>query len=173
MNKQGNLNEFFDVSAGSGTYAPRKRNAYSSKRLQQVVSEFRNEKANLKYPPTPKISDDSGESSSNNGMDLAKKRRKTEKAEKARTESGKSTRKTAGRSRGRGRGRAAKAAKATRTRKDTATETANDEDEDEYVGGSGDVVGFPPQLRPRPKGKLVHKGEVESESEIEDHEVPK
>jgi len=41
MNKQSNLNEFFDISTGSGTHAPRKRSAYTSKRLQNVVDDFR------------------------------------------------------------------------------------------------------------------------------------
>ncbi|CAK5268406.1 unnamed protein product [Mycena citricolor] len=40
LNKQGNLNTFLDVS-GSGTIAPRQRQAYTSKRLQKVVSDFR------------------------------------------------------------------------------------------------------------------------------------
>src|ERR1700691_1678180 len=80
MNKQGNLNEFFDVSAGSGTYAPRKQQAYSSKRLQQVVSEFRSEKAKLKTgnSPTPAASEGSAGSGADNDTDEgpAKKRRK-------------------------------------------------------------------------------------------------
>ncbi|EKM58338.1 uncharacterized protein PHACADRAFT_193460 [Phanerochaete carnosa HHB-10118-sp] len=38
-NRQGNLNTFFDVPTGAG--APRKRQAYASKRLQQVVADFR------------------------------------------------------------------------------------------------------------------------------------
>ncbi|EAU85580.2 flap structure-specific endonuclease [Coprinopsis cinerea okayama7 len=41
LNKQGNLTDFFGVGGGSGTIAPRQRQAYASKRLQQVVSEFR------------------------------------------------------------------------------------------------------------------------------------
>ncbi|KAI5983350.1 hypothetical protein EDD15DRAFT_2533782 [Pisolithus albus] len=45
VNKQGDLNEFFNVTSGAGTVAPRKRQAYSSKRLQQVVTEFRKEQA--------------------------------------------------------------------------------------------------------------------------------
>lgn len=40
-NQQGTLNNYFDVSFGSGTYAPRRRQAYSSKRLQKVVTDFR------------------------------------------------------------------------------------------------------------------------------------
>ena len=46
-NKQGTLNSFLDVSLGTGTHAPRKRQAYASKRLQQVVSDFRRKRAGL------------------------------------------------------------------------------------------------------------------------------
>lgn len=169
MNKQGNLNEFLDVSAGSGTYAPRKRQVYSSKRLQQVVSEFRSEKTTLRmgHSPTPGTSGNSGESDSDADKGFARKRRKTGKIEKARTAPGTSTRKTAGRGRGRGRGRGAKAAK----EKDTSTETANnEEDEEEYMGNSGDVVGFPPQLRPRPIRKLARKEGGSESDEIDSHE---
>jgi DNA excision repair protein ERCC-5 len=35
------LDKYFDTSIAGGVYAPRKRQAYSSKRLQQVVSDFR------------------------------------------------------------------------------------------------------------------------------------
>jgi DNA excision repair protein ERCC-5 len=48
MNRQGNLSSFFDVAPGSGSYAPRKRQAYGSKRLQQVVTDFRTQQAQLK-----------------------------------------------------------------------------------------------------------------------------
>lgn len=46
MNRQGTLGDFFDVTGGgSGTTAlePRKRQAYTSKRLQELVSAHRNE----------------------------------------------------------------------------------------------------------------------------------
>ncbi|KAG1821643.1 uncharacterized protein BJ212DRAFT_1445185 [Suillus subaureus] len=46
INRQGNLNSFFDVAPGSGSYAPRKRQAYASKRLQQVVTDFRDRRQN-------------------------------------------------------------------------------------------------------------------------------
>jgi DNA excision repair protein ERCC-5 len=46
-NKQGTLNGFFDVSVGTGAYEPRKRQAYESKRLQKVVSEFRKEQMRI------------------------------------------------------------------------------------------------------------------------------
>lgn len=38
---QSNLNNFFDITAGVGSYAPRQKQAYASKRLQKVVSDFR------------------------------------------------------------------------------------------------------------------------------------
>ncbi|KAF8126912.1 PIN domain-like protein [Boletus edulis] len=44
-NRQGNLNAFLEVDSGAGSYAPRRRQAYASKRLQQVVSDFRKERA--------------------------------------------------------------------------------------------------------------------------------
>ena len=37
------METYFDVSVGSGTYAPRKRAPYASKRLQKVVTDFRKE----------------------------------------------------------------------------------------------------------------------------------
>jgi DNA excision repair protein ERCC-5 len=45
-NKQGTLSGYFDATGGfgSGTLAPRKRQPYASKRLQQVVSEYRKSK---------------------------------------------------------------------------------------------------------------------------------
>ncbi|KIY67260.1 PIN domain-like protein [Cylindrobasidium torrendii FP15055 ss-10] len=41
LNKQGDLNGYFDVTGGSGTAVPRKKQAYASKRLQQVVMDYR------------------------------------------------------------------------------------------------------------------------------------
>jgi len=167
MNKQGNLNEFFDVSAGSGTYAPRKRQAYSSKRLQQVVSEFRSEKAKLKTgnSPTPAASEGSTGSGADNDIDEGptKKRRKTKAKgkEKERVE-GSTSGKAAGKGKGRGRGTTTPAA---RKKKATSKPAADSEDGDEYVGDTGDVVGFVPQLRPRPKPKPAYKGKVGSDSD--------
>ena len=159
MNKQGNLNEFFDVSAGSGTYAPRKRQAYSSKRLQQVVSEFRSEKAKLKTgnSPTPAASEGSTGSGADNDIDEGptKKRRKT----KAK---GKEKEGAARRGKGRGRATATPAARKKATSKPAGD---SEEDGDDYVGDTGDVVGFVPQLRPRPKPKPAYKGKVGSDSD--------
>lgn len=63
LNKQGDLSEFFSVPSGAGTVAPRKRQAYSSKRLQQVVTEFRREqvKNRDRSASTPSPEHDDGE----------------------------------------------------------------------------------------------------------------
>jgi DNA excision repair protein ERCC-5 len=46
VNRQSTLSGYFDASGGfgSGTLAPRKRQPYTSKRLQQVVSDYRKKK---------------------------------------------------------------------------------------------------------------------------------
>lgn len=75
LNKQGNLNEFFDVSAGSGTYAPRKRQAYASKRLQQVVSDFRKRRKSGSSSPTPDSQLQSDSPSGDEEASPAKKRK--------------------------------------------------------------------------------------------------
>jgi DNA excision repair protein ERCC-5 len=76
LNKQGNLNDFFDISAGSGTYAPKKRQPYASKRLQKVVSDFRNEQAKRQgrqsHAPEEK-SDDGAEASEGPAKKRSKK----------------------------------------------------------------------------------------------------
>ena len=158
MNKQGNLNEFFDVSAGSGTYAPRKRQAYTSKRLQQVVTEFRNERAKSKAS-NPAASESGAESGAETSeADIpAKKRRNTGTSKAKRdTMSNKNPSK-----RGRGRGRAAKSVSTRKNRASTASQmTADSEDGDgEFVGDLGDAMGSVPELRPRPKPKpaLLHR----------------
>ncbi|KAL1696908.1 hypothetical protein GGG16DRAFT_120544 [Schizophyllum commune] len=65
-NKQGTLNSFLDVSLGTGTHAPRKRQAYASKRLQQVVSDFRKKRAGLA---------EDNEEETENGEPVRKRRR--------------------------------------------------------------------------------------------------
>ncbi|KAG1841670.1 hypothetical protein DFJ58DRAFT_70830 [Suillus subalutaceus] len=75
MNRQGNLNSFFDVAPGSGSYAPRKRRAYGSKRLQQVVTDFRNQQAK-RNTSTP-VSDEADDLVPEDGKEPATKKRKT------------------------------------------------------------------------------------------------
>ncbi|KAJ6609224.1 hypothetical protein B0H10DRAFT_2065124 [Mycena sp. CBHHK59/15] len=97
LNKQGDLNGYFDV-AGSGTVAPRKHQAYASKRLQQVVSDFRKKrKHGFK---TPAADEQSGHSQSENDDDVPRK--KKAKASKSKPVSAPRT--PARRCTGRGRG---------------------------------------------------------------------
>ncbi|KAI6042859.1 hypothetical protein EDC04DRAFT_2563357 [Pisolithus marmoratus] len=81
LNKQGDLNEFFSVTSGGGTVAPRKRQAYSSKRLQQVVTEFRKEQAKHRdrsaTTPTPELDDREREAGPITEDTRLKKRQKT------------------------------------------------------------------------------------------------
>jgi DNA excision repair protein ERCC-5 len=88
MNKQGNLNEFFDVTSGNGVYPPRKRQAYTSKRLQKVVSDFRaGQSKGRGRTGTPRVGRNEGpDSGSNTDGDSGKKKAKTRKRKRKKTE---------------------------------------------------------------------------------------
>ncbi|KAJ3907924.1 hypothetical protein F5879DRAFT_794648 [Lentinula edodes] len=90
INRQGNLNVFFDVSAGSGTAAPRKRQAYASKRLQQVVSDFRKKRNSAGTSTTAESSsdDDSQKSEDREDVQPPKKKKRTSKKVKEKSNSG-------------------------------------------------------------------------------------
>ncbi|KAG8738187.1 DNA repair protein rad2 [Ceratobasidium sp. 414] len=197
-NKQGTLTSFIDApgaTTSSGvTHAPRKRQAYASKRLQQVVAEYRARKAG----------EDLGEQDAQAEVDSEtenpkKKKPRTKAKAKAKaddvvaeTESqgssagtktagskrkravGSSTRgkRGAGRSRGAGRGRGQGHRK--------ASTRADDDDEEEFVSGGEDSDGqqaeMPvpkkPRLRPRmkvpsPAPQAVHDSEGEDGSSDE------
>jgi DNA excision repair protein ERCC-5 len=86
LNKQGDLNEFLDISAGSGTHAPRQRQAFASRRLQQVISDFRKQQRRgsvtpVSRSPSRATSRDSGSGNeshhSNDPEPPAAKKRKT------------------------------------------------------------------------------------------------
>ncbi|KAF8969210.1 hypothetical protein BDZ97DRAFT_270879 [Flammula alnicola] len=187
LNKQGNLNDYLDISAGSGTYAPRQRQAYASKRLQQVISDFRNrQKSGSVTPQSTSTSDDNDAEDSNsdhNGGPPAKKRKrksvtptienskgkgkaKSQKltASSVKTRSSKTSASASARGRGRGTGRKGRAGKG------KARESASDEDltlsngdEDNFVpaGASESVMdhrAMELNLRPRPKPRPIYKG---------------
>lgn len=180
LNRQNNLNEFLDISAGSGTHAPRKSRAYESKRLQQVINEFRKKKRQESGSNTPAPGSQSGDeseevqgvegtsrkrqrtSSKKNGESVKKKKGQTT------TASGASRRK--GTSGGRGRGMGVIGQTQTRARKSKTQELSSelgeeqmdeDEDSDAFVPGpakdavteTGEV-----NLRPRPKPRPTYKG---------------
>jgi DNA excision repair protein ERCC-5 len=130
LNKQGNLNEFFDITAGSGTYAPTKRQAYASKRLQHVVSEFRS--AQAKHRDRGMSPGSAADPQGEEGVDNApvKKRAKT------------AIRKS----------RAGKSSKESRSKAQTSPHSESDSEGDMYQGERGKSP--PPlrvELRPRRK----------------------
>ena len=71
LNRQGDLNGFLNVASGAGSHAPRKRQTYHSKRLQQVVTEFRKEQAKQSTAP------DCGDQNFEGDTAPPKKRQKT------------------------------------------------------------------------------------------------
>lgn len=74
------METYFDASIGSGTYAPRKRAPYASKRLQKVVTDFRREQKLRPSANEAETHYSSGESSTPDvemSRDVAQKSRKS------------------------------------------------------------------------------------------------
>ncbi|KAJ7285096.1 PIN domain-like protein [Mycena rebaudengoi] len=136
LNKQGDLNGFFDVS-GSGTAVPRKRQAYTSKRLQQVVSDFRKKRKRGSHSPTEDVN-----SQSESDEDVPREKKAKGTSPKARAVK-------RGTSRGRGRGGKKRSSRA---------KAASSGDEAEFEGGEVAPDQLAAQLRPRPKA--AYKGAV-------------
>lgn len=159
LNRQNNLNEFLDISAGSGTHAPRRNRAYESKRLQQVISEFRKKNKQRSGSNTPVPGSQTGDgsqdesegmkevedgtsrkrqrkSSKTNGESAAKKKGRTTVASSTSRGKGKSGTSSAVT---RGRGKGGSGQTRTRARKSKAQESTSelseemDEDEDSDV----------------------------------------
>lgn len=171
---QGNLAGFFDLPVGANA-APRKRQAYNSKRLQQVVQDFRKQQAKQRGSPTPApLGDDAGSGSDYEDGEKAAgrpaKKRKTaakgkgkEKASEAGVgENGSTEPKAArgGRGRGRGRGRGAK--RTSRKRAKTPSESEEEVDDAPTEGQpSGEPVPSVSReelgLRPRPKPRPIFR----------------
>ncbi|KDQ57323.1 hypothetical protein JAAARDRAFT_35946 [Jaapia argillacea MUCL 33604] len=156
VNRQGNLTEYFDVSSGSGTFAPRKRQAYSSKRLQEVVNKFRADKSNsASASASPEV--DSGGSDE----EPPKKKRKNTTKAKGKQRGGSSasiekkpTKRGASRGRGRGRGGQGKG------RGGSAGKNVGSNDSDEFQDVGVEAKASPPPLAPqlRPRPKPAYKG---------------
>ncbi|KAJ7030398.1 hypothetical protein C8F04DRAFT_1113495 [Mycena alexandri] len=139
LNKQGNLDGFFDIT-GSGTIAPRKRHAYASKRLQQVVSDFRKKRKHGSKSPAAST----GENSPSEDEDVPVKKKAKGKSKAVSAPK---------RGTGRGRGRGAK--------KGSSRKKMVSEDEAEFQGVEPEAksgLGLTAQLRPRPKP--AYKGAV-------------
>ncbi|KAH7884449.1 hypothetical protein F5I97DRAFT_1812007 [Phlebopus sp. FC_14] len=166
MNRQGNLNGFFDMAPGAGSYAPRKRQAYGSKRLQQVVADFRKEQAkthgrSTSLTPEPDESDHDELITDN---DTAHPKKKTRTAlsrqgkGKASAQVEKSTaKKSATRRNGKGtRPKASSSSKSGKANGDSSSE-GRMESGDEFAGASGKPSrALAVQLRPRAKSRSTH-----------------
>ncbi|KAI0671780.1 hypothetical protein C8Q78DRAFT_972448 [Trametes maxima] len=172
---QGNLAGFFDLPAG-GNAAPRKRQAYTSKRLQQVVQDFRKQQAKLRGSATPApFGDDGGsdyEESEKAAERPAKKRKTTKGKGKARevstnegdgTASSTSSRGGRGVGRGRGRGRGGKRTSKKRTKSPEESEEDSDNvtidgptSVDAVPGVSREELGLRPRPKPRPIRKVAN-----------------
>ncbi|KAH9945151.1 PIN domain-like protein [Epithele typhae] len=172
-NAQGTLSGFFDVPLGANA-APRKRQAYASKRLQQVVSDFRKQQAKLRGSATPApLGREGSEEEEQTSARPAKKRKRSGETTRGRGR-GKAKAKAAegevddastpsssgrgGRGKGRGRGRGGARASKKRAR------TPSDSEEDAFVPDEQDgppTDGAPSReqlgLRPRPKPRPVRK----------------
>lgn len=155
MNRQGNLNSFFDVAPGSGSYAPRKRQAYGSKRLQQVVTDFRNQQA--KRITSASISDEDDLVPEDGKEEPSTKKRKT--GVKSRMKISPVAQKRQGTGTGRrGKGRGARA----RGSSSKTVQEPESESGDEYVSNMVDRDGpsaiETSQPRLRPRARPVAKG---------------
>ncbi|KAI0775173.1 hypothetical protein BD413DRAFT_603148 [Trametes elegans] len=181
---QGNLAGFFDMPAG-GNAAPRKRQAYASKRLQQVVQDFRKQQARLRgspgagsASPAPGEGDgDDGGSDYDEGEKAAErptKKRRTAKSKAKGEAVAQDDDDAAGpassvrRARGVDRGRGGK--RASRKRAKTPSES-EDQEEDGPVDAQPSAVPGPSVsreelgLRPRPKPRPAYRAVVEARQE--------
>lgn len=143
MNKQSNLSEYFDVSVGMGAYVPKKRHAYTSKRLQDVVADFRKQQ---KTGSSATASQHESEGSDNNADEYneSTSRKKRKVGQKGLRGKGKTnTAAISGRRPGaKGKAKKQKAAA------ETGDETSERSDVDEGEARSTPRVA---QLRPRPR----------------------
>lgn len=162
-----------DISAGSGTHAPRQRQAYASKRLQQVISDFRKRQ---KRSPLSSASqsgsgatsqDDDSESDSSQTVNTTKapaaKKRKTGMTRDttlARTRHS-TTGSLATLSSKRSKGKARTEASVENSK------MSGTDDEDGFVPPRDVMVEKPEverNLRPRPKPRLLRRGQNETET---------
>ena len=173
---QGTLAGFFDAPLGASA-APRRRQAYASKRLQQVVADFRKQQRQGQG-----MSSGSEETEAREGSDSEREGDGEEEARPAKKRKKGTETKAVGRGKGRGRGKAVDGASrgrgtgrgrgrgGKRTSKKRGRTPSDSESEDAFgpdggEGGNQDVVGAdvpaPSReelgLRPRPKPRPVVK----------------
>jgi DNA excision repair protein ERCC-5 len=170
LNRQGNLNDFFDVSSGSGTAVPKKAQAYASKRLQQIVSDFRKQQKDTGQvdSSTPGTSEDDTEETGE--VEKPSKKRKRTKKDGGNVAG---TKKSArGRGRGRGKGGAVRGGRGKQAETSSAT-VADSDSADDTTFKDVDVVPDRPlekTLRPRPKPRPVGKAAQQRTTNPDDSE---
>jgi len=126
------------VSSGSGS-APRKRQAYASKRLQQVVSDFRSKRKKAL----------SGEATEDSPVGSEKEETEEPPRKKAKAKPKAKAKETArGTGRGRGRGRSRGGARQTRD-----SEQVSDSSEEEYQDGREGPAEIPLSVELRPRSQ--------------------
>jgi DNA excision repair protein ERCC-5 len=175
LNKQSNLNTFLDVSAGSGTHAPRQRQAYASKRLQQVISDFRKaQKSGAVTPSSPSGSTAVQGDDQNGGSGGEEEERPTKKQKKKLSASrALRSRAPATASRNRARARAKGKARGANSRKFTPPSdkdlgmSGEDDEEDAFVPTAADAVlvcdvQHEFTLRPRPKPRPKQNAQADA-----------
>ncbi|PSR75607.1 hypothetical protein PHLCEN_2v9087 [Hermanssonia centrifuga] len=168
-NKQGNLISFFDVPAGGA--APRKRQTYASKRLQQVVSDFRKQQAANAGNAAEKDTSDEDEDQTGHGDEIIKRPKKRRKASvedrsDSTTTLGRGGKTTRGRGQRRGRGGSTRGGRSTKGKKISTSHSASS---DQEIPEHATTVSPPPplavNLRPRPKPKPAYKSKAVTDAE--------
>jgi DNA excision repair protein ERCC-5 len=185
LNKQGTLNDYLDLSAGSGSHAPRQRQAYASRRLQQVISDFRNSrKSGSVRPQSPSASEEAGQNSDYEEGASTKKRKRSmtpaseggskgkgkAKAKASTTGSAKVARgaSTSARAKGRGRGGKSRAGKGkARELSENDEDSSLSSEQDDFMPPADDAAVMHREielnLRPRPKPRPRFKNKVNPE----------
>jgi len=181
LNRQGNLNDFLDISAGSGTHAPRKNRAYESKRLQQVISDFRKKKRQDNSSNAPVSASQSGSqdesedvqeetsikrqrTSSTTGESAIKKKGRTTTTASSASRGKRKPGTSSAVARGRGRGRGRTGQTRAQARKSKAHESSSELSEENMGDGDSDDIFVPAatgeanQPKPRPRPRPTYKG---------------
>lgn len=149
---------FLEVESGAGSFAPRRRQAYASKRLQQVVSDFRKERAKLSHPRGGSTApSQDGDFASEEDSGPTRKRRRTTASDKRKKGVQKSTK-----------GKTGKRTSAKGRDTTTSTEESMDDGNDPPLTGPNPSRTLGVELRPRPEhGKKMDAGLAEDFSELE------
>ncbi len=160
-NQQGSLTSFFDVPVGGA--APRKRQAYASKRLQQVVSDFRKRQAADRKSGSRSQSAGSNDQEESDPETMPASR--PQKKRKTGGEQGTRGARGRGRGRGRARGRGRGGAAARRKKNDDVETTEESSVSEGELPSIAETPSVPDKPRPRPRPAYKQPTEQEMASE--------